>query len=303
MQHSIGVSLCVYNGEKFLGQMLASIHAQSRRPDAVVIVDDGSTDATLAVASTWERLLPVQIVSHPENRGLASSRNTAAAALTTDLIINADADDYWFPDHLEEMERVYSSNGGLISGNALTWFPGSSVSKLTSSERFPIPGTRQLEHLLADNFVFGAAMFERRLFHEVGGCRDIRSSEDWDLWIRMASAGAKISAPSHPTCLYRQHDQSLSADANTLPFEIEVLEHFISVSRNPALCHIAAKSLKRRRARLALRVALGQARQGRNFAARRSALKGLRGSPPVIAKSAAMILSPGLTLRTYEGGK
>src|SRR5438045_2757626 len=96
---TIGVVISAYNAAAFIDQALASVAAQTRGPDAVVVVDDGSTDDTAARARRWAPRLPIRVLQHESNRGLCAGRRTAIEGLETELVVLLDADDVWLPEH------------------------------------------------------------------------------------------------------------------------------------------------------------------------------------------------------------
>lgn len=93
----ISVVIPVYNGARYLGAALDSVLGQTRPPDEVVVVDDGSTDATPAVmASYGTRIVAVR----QENRGGAAATNRGIGAATGEVLAFLDADDLWLPGKL-----------------------------------------------------------------------------------------------------------------------------------------------------------------------------------------------------------
>lgn len=99
---SVSVVVPAYNAERFLSECLKAILAQS--VDQVVVVDDGSSDQTLAVA----RSLGVETLALP-HRGASAALNAGVAACRGDWLAFCDADDLWLPRRLalqcEELER------------------------------------------------------------------------------------------------------------------------------------------------------------------------------------------------------
>ena len=94
----LSVILPVYNGERYIAEALASVAAQSLRADEIIVVDDGSTDGSRAVAV--EQGLRNLRVLHQANQGCAAARNAGIAAATCDIIAFLDHDDTWLPERL-----------------------------------------------------------------------------------------------------------------------------------------------------------------------------------------------------------
>lgn len=96
MKQSIGVIIPAHNAERLLPQTLASIQTQTVLPDKVIVVDDGSTDATSAIAKASGAH-----VIYQENRGVSCARNAGIRAIDTSYVAFCDADDIWDPRKLE----------------------------------------------------------------------------------------------------------------------------------------------------------------------------------------------------------
>jgi mycofactocin glycosyltransferase len=90
-----------YNAAAYLDEVLLAVLAQTYPVERVLVIDDGSTDETVAVASRY----PVEIIRQPENRGLAAARNTALRAAETQLVAAVDSDVVVDPGWLEAMVR------------------------------------------------------------------------------------------------------------------------------------------------------------------------------------------------------
>jgi Glycosyl transferase family 2 len=249
---TISVIVPAYDAACVIGASLASVAAQTLRPDEVIVVDDGSGDGTAAVAERWCEVLPLRVVRLDENvgrgRGAGGARAAGIEQSRGDLIALLDADDVWLPDHLATMRDVHARRDGLVTANYYLWVPGSALAARPASELVPVPpDDRQRLRLLDENFVFVATLFSRSLYERAGGFRNIRC-EDWDLWIRMVRCGARVSMPSHVTALYRQTAGSVSATDKLLVGDIELLEELLetadAVERDTII-----RALRRRRAK------------------------------------------------------
>ena len=91
----ISVGICAYNAEKTIGRTIDSVLAQTYQDFEIIVINDGSTDGTLAIVEGYARENPgkFQIKSIP-NGGLANARNVGIQLVSGDLFINLDADDY-----------------------------------------------------------------------------------------------------------------------------------------------------------------------------------------------------------------
>ena len=97
MQHSISVIIPVYNGEKYLAQAIGSVLNQTRPPEEIIVVDDGSTDDSAQTAQNLSGNIRVLRNMHA---GVCKARNTGAAKANGKYIAFLDADDLWDKDKL-----------------------------------------------------------------------------------------------------------------------------------------------------------------------------------------------------------
>lgn len=98
----ISVTIAAYNSAAYIEETLDSLLAQTRKPDEVVVCDDGSTDDTAALAES-HAIKPH--VFRRENGGVSRARNDAIEATTGDLVANIDSDDLWHEQYLARMEQ------------------------------------------------------------------------------------------------------------------------------------------------------------------------------------------------------
>ncbi len=144
----------------YLEQAAASVLAQTWSAVELVLVDDGGTDGSLAVAERVRDARPerVRLVSHPgrANRGIGASRRAGFAAARGQLVANLDADDVWEPGHLEHQVRLLQRSPGasVVVGRAWSWRswrdPGARdvLSLLAFAPGTVVPGERLLSAVL-----------------------------------------------------------------------------------------------------------------------------------------------------------
>ena len=117
----VSVLVTAYNAEPWLAETLTSVADQTYDNLEVVVVDDGSTDGTLAVAGRFEGPR-VRVVSQ-ENAGACAARNRALSEARGDLVQYLDADDLLAPDKIaRQVARLADEPEGTIASGSWTRF-------------------------------------------------------------------------------------------------------------------------------------------------------------------------------------
>jgi glycosyltransferase involved in cell wall biosynthesis len=226
----ISVAMCTYNGADFLPAQLESILAQSRKPDQIVVCDDGSTDETRAILQKFEKQSPEQILLHFNKKNLGSVKNfeQAIGLCNGDIIALSDQDDVWRPDKLQLIQEAFSkSSTGLVFSDAeLVDENLESLNRrmwneigFDATKRKLLQNGRALEVLITGWTVTGATMAFRSRFANI--ClpvpNDIAMIHDG--WIALAIAAvADIVALDEPLVRYRQHaGQQIGAPTGVEP--------------------------------------------------------------------------------------
>jgi glycosyltransferase involved in cell wall biosynthesis len=219
------VLLSAHNEERLVGEAIRSVLRQTLADFELIVVDDGSADATAEVVGGFLEDPRVRLIEQ-ENRGLAPSLNTAAAAGSAPRLALIDADDLWFPQFLERMAVALDAtpDAGFAYTDAW-WFQEASgrffrqsVSEYIGAPARPLEDPDEmLLSLLPGNWVFGLTAIERDAFEQVGGFDEsLAACEDYELWLRLLAAGYR--APRAPGRLAVQRDRgaSMSSDRTTM---------------------------------------------------------------------------------------
>lgn len=114
----LSIAVCTYEGAAFLPAQLATIAAQTRPPDEVVVCDDGSTDGTLDLLGAFAADAPFPVHVHvggPAPVGPAKNFERAVGLATGDVIVLADQDDTWARDRLARAEAAYTADPEVLA--------------------------------------------------------------------------------------------------------------------------------------------------------------------------------------------
>lgn len=106
----ISIVIPVYNGERYLGQAIESVLAQSHRPIEIIVIDDGSTDGSAKLIRQFGP--PVQYHYQP-NAGLDAARNAGVILAQGEFLAFLDADDLWMPNKLDLQLRAFAADTSL----------------------------------------------------------------------------------------------------------------------------------------------------------------------------------------------
>jgi glycosyltransferase involved in cell wall biosynthesis len=201
-QPLVSVVIPAFNAEQFVGEAIESVLAQSYRPVEVIVVDDGSTDATAQTASRY----PITCIQKA-NEGQAAARNAGVAAAQGSLISFLDADDLWMPQKLATEAAHLQSHpelGYVLVHMQRTLLPGAPWPPGTPRSWFeqPQPGTLPSASLIHRTTLEAVGPFDSRFRHG--------SDTDWQA--RAADAGIAWELLPSVLVRYRIHGANDSYD-------------------------------------------------------------------------------------------
>ena len=206
----ISVIVPVYQGEKYLAEALDSIFAQSYRPIEVLVVDDGSTDATVSIAKSY----PEVRYCFQANQGHCVAKNTGLANCTGDFVTCLDADDYWPPDNLEIQAAYLEAHPelGCVIGKVWNFLEnGTSMPRWISEAMMTEDG---------GGWALGASLTHRWVLERLGHLNSqFWHGNDLDWFIRMRETGIPVNFIPNILLHRRIHGDNLSKDQNALARE------------------------------------------------------------------------------------
>lgn len=210
----VSVVIPAFNSERFLGETLLSVFAQTYGPVETIVVDDGSSDGTAQIARSW----PEVILLEQENSGPSTARNRGFAASRGELIAFHDSDDLMTPDKLAVQVGHLLDNpnvGCVLAEQELIVEEGAELPfwvEGTKVETVMPPRPPELED---EPMVHPMTMVVRReTFELVGGFDEsMRAAEDFDWMLRAAEEQVEIARLSEVLLRRRVHPGSLTQNA------------------------------------------------------------------------------------------
>jgi glycosyltransferase involved in cell wall biosynthesis len=194
----------VYNCEEFVAEALTAILSQTRPPEEVVVVDDGSTDGT---RHELERFRGDIRVVRQANQGHPGAYNRGFAEARGDYIARCDADDVWEPAKLERQAAALRAHPEIDVATGAAWVFGRRERPFAPAPGEGILRGREFARTLyRDNIVCApATMIRRRLFEQLGPFIDRLPCEDYEYWLRALKARAVFFYDPEVLVRYREH--------------------------------------------------------------------------------------------------
>jgi glycosyltransferase involved in cell wall biosynthesis len=247
---TIGVP--AYNAADVIAETIESVLAQTMTCWELVIVDDGSADATYEVASGFADRDPRIRVLRADHGGSGAARNKAYESSAAPFLLRLDADDLLLPGCLEKLRAFIEARPGyqVYSFRAERLYEDGHTEPMLTAERWASVSSVTLEEVIRDNPIFTMAAIDREAYWKVGGTRPVLV-EDYDFWLRILLAGARHIYMPEILARYRIHPAQTSArNGLMLQSRIEVLEELAVAPGMSAervrLCRYSIAVLKKR---------------------------------------------------------
>jgi len=212
---AVSVIIPAYGVTSYIAEALDSVFAQTYTDFEVIVVNDGCPDSAgldAALCPYLDRIVYVK----KENGGVSSARNAGVRVARAPLIALLDGDDAWTPDYLAvqtEFLRKHPQTDIVYSNGVL--FGDSPLAGRLGMDLSPSHGEVNFESLVSCRCsVMTSVLARKAAILAVGGFDEsLRRAEDFDLWVRVAHAGMKISYHEQAIWRHRHRNSGLSADA------------------------------------------------------------------------------------------
>jgi glycosyltransferase involved in cell wall biosynthesis len=193
----------LYNKANFVPETVESALAQTFRDWTLLVVDDGSTDGSVAAVEAFND--PRIRVLRQTNAGPGAARNLGITSGTSDWIAFLDADDVWLPDHLAVLDSIRRRfpEAALIGSAFVPW---EGEARMAPAARAGgDPRLIRYFHEVASGrapFFTSSAAFSRRAVNSVGLLKPVMMEDETEFWARLALHGP-VAASARETVLYR----------------------------------------------------------------------------------------------------
>lgn len=232
---AVSIIVGAYQAEAHLERSLRSVLGQDLRDLELLVVDDGSTDATPAILAELSASDPRVRVIRQDNRGLTSALSRGCGEARGEFIARHDADDLSLPGRLSRQVAALRNDDRLAFVSSWAQVIGPRDEPLYTLERRvdPQAATACLTAGSEGPPGHGSVMMRTSAYRTVGGYRGpFRYAQDWDLWLRLAEVGLLGYVQD---CLYafRVAEASISAHRRFQQMRLAELAR---------LCHAARKA-------------------------------------------------------------
>jgi glycosyltransferase involved in cell wall biosynthesis len=210
----VSVVIPAFNAERFLGEAIESVRAQTYAPLETIVVDDGSTDGTAVVASAFSEVTVIE----QANAGPSAARNRGFAASRGEFIAFQDADDLMTADKLEVQAGLLIDRaevGCVLAEQELLVEPGTEMPFWIEGSKVQTVMPPRPPELEGEPLVHPMSLVVRReVFELVGGFDEsMRTAEDLDWMLRASEEGVEIARLPDVLMRRRVHPDSLTQDA------------------------------------------------------------------------------------------
>ena len=210
----VSVVIPAFEAERYIGEALESIRAQTYSAVETIVVDDGSADRTAEVAAGFDGVTVIV----QENRGPSAARNRGFAATRGEFIAFHDSDDAMTPDKLEVQVGLLRDDPGVgcvLAEQELLVEEGAELPFWVKGSKVPTVMPDKPAELADEPDVHPMTMVLRRtVFEQVGPFDEtMRAAEDFDWMLRASEQGIEIARLPRVLLRRRVHPASLTQDA------------------------------------------------------------------------------------------
>lgn len=244
-QFWLSVVIPTYNGSKYLASALNSVVRQQDNEVECIVIDDGSTDDTLAIVEGFQKLLNIKLITKARAGNWVVNTNHALREASGEYICFLHQDDLWLEGRLEQVKKAIAAypQATLYLHDSVFIDEQSKPLGLwrcpLASKRRIISADEMIDKLLIQNFVaIPAPVFKRAAALSIEGLNhELWYTADWDFWLKLAALGDTCYIPK-PLAAFRVHGDSQTIRRSSS------IEEFRQQMRSVVDKHLSPKSRK-----------------------------------------------------------
>ena len=215
---TVSVLMPAYNAEATISEAIASVIAQSYTDFELIIIDDGSTDNTAAIAKKWASDDPRIHIIHCHHRGVVESANESFKHAKGTYWTRLDSDDRMVSTRLEKQIlflRACDQPKSTIVGTQVEFFPREALGEGTIRYESWLNSIEDEEEhsrnfLIENSLAHPSIMAHRSVFEATGGYSHGPFPEDYDFMLKTRSNGIRFHTIPEVLTYWRQHEQRLT---------------------------------------------------------------------------------------------
>jgi len=252
----ISVVIPAFNSATVIADALTSVQRQTFHDLEIIVVDNGSTDQTVKIVEDFaERDGRIKLFHEPKSSS-GCARNTAARHASGEWLAFLDADDIWLPEKLASQLELATAapHTNLLFTNFIFWDGQRDLTPASPPGWRLREGDTLKELIFTNLYLTSTVMLRRETFLAVGGFgEDLRYSQDWDLWLRVATHGLSARGLIQPLTRYRRWKGNVTNQrVRTILSDSRVVAKHLRANCRPELQPLYRRSLTSRRAELEL---------------------------------------------------
>jgi glycosyltransferase involved in cell wall biosynthesis len=179
----ISVIIPTYNRYELLKRALTSVYAQTFQPAEVIVVDDGSSDATYNIKNDFPNIIYIR----QENKGVSNARNVGIKQASCQWMAFLDSDDEFHADKLQKQVDFHTKNPNIFMSYTDEIWVHDGVQRKIPKKFQKIGKDVFLENLSYCNIAPSSVMLHKKVLKKVGLFdEEMEICEDYDLWLRIA---------------------------------------------------------------------------------------------------------------------
>jgi len=253
-RQTISACVAVYNGADHIERALRSILEQTEPPDEILVVDDGSTDCSLDIASSFEGVR----VIHQANGGIGAARKRLAEGAKGDWIAFCDHDDWWEPSRLQ-VGRAFIEDPQVVLVYSGVWHEDA-LGNQNSPPLHARADAPSIEHVVPnpEDIWTSSTLLRRRAVLDAGNFNPrFRTGEDMLMWFQLGGLGKIVQIPERLVHMLRRADSTSSGNKKQFEHGVALYEEEVLPNLDMWYSHVPKE--RRDACKALLRAKLGYA--------------------------------------------